>query len=180
MSGDIARSAVQAWILGLGLPLALAGAACTEEPPAPLQHVEFLGPVTIGGELAEIQNLAYPDDCPERHYDDCEFTDPATGVTYDFADDGVWQATITEEAAKPGVKLPLGLTFSDSLATALAKVQTGGRTWTVDDFKDPEGLGLLISKDRYAGENGWDFTVLIHFKDHRLDAVYYFAETAED
>jgi hypothetical protein len=70
--------------------------------------------------------------------------------------------------------LPFNLKFDDEMGVAVQKLVAEGRTWSVLEDRDNRQKGVVFSsKQRYSGENGWDFIVEIFFKKGRLVRISY-------
>lgn len=150
---------------------------CTNQVHAQGQQIVPLGRATVGSKLAEVRSLKRSENClVEGGNADCTFTD-ANGVSYIVLESSVTTVTVTGKSARPGVKLPFGLKFGDSLDGAAKKLVSSGKTWVLG--ADPEtSAGLILgSSDRYAGKNGWDFNVEVRFENGRLVGISYNAGT---
>lgn len=150
---------------------------CTDQVHAQGQQIEPLGRSTVGSKLAEVRSLKRSENCLiEGGNADCTFTD-TNGVSYIVLESSVTTVTVTDKSAGPGVKLPFGLKFGDSLDAAARKLVSSGKTWVLGANSETSSGLVLGSSDRYVGKNGWDFNVEVRFENGKLVGISYNAGT---
>jgi hypothetical protein len=136
--------------------------------------IDRLGRHTVGSKLSDVRSYRTTEHCDiEEDFADCKFVDP-NGVSYVMFEDSVTWVIADEKTVRSSVKLPFTLKFGDEMGVVVQKLVAEGRTWSVLVDRDNRQKGVVFSsKQRYSGENGWDFTVEIVFEKGRLVRVSY-------
>lgn len=146
---------------------------CTDPVQAQGQQIEPLGRPSVGSKLSEVRSFKRSENCLiEGNNADCTFLD-SNGVAYIVLKDAVSTVTVTENTAGPGVKLPFGLKFGDSLDSAARMLVSGGKTWVLGADSSTSTAVVLSSSGKYSGKNGWSFHAEIRFENGRLVGVSY-------
>ena len=171
----ISRVPLQAGILA-SMALLVGALACPDAAHAQALKLTRIGPQTVGSKLAEVRRYRHAsDDCQiDKNDADCTFIAP-DGVEYVVMGNAVTEVIATEKSVHGDVTLPFGLKLGEHLSTALAKLTSQGRRWTLGppDEEPREGVVFLSSEDVYQGEGGMPFGVDIYFDHDRLVRIDY-------
>lgn len=167
--------ALQAGVLTAAAVL-LGALACPGAAQAQTPKLARIGPQTVGSRLAEVSRYRRTSsDCRvDKVEADCVFIAP-NGVEYVVMGSAVTEVIATEKSVHGELALPFGLKLGERMGTALAKLTSQGRRWSLGtpEQEPKEGVVYLSSEDVYQGENGSAFGVDIYFDHERLVRVDY-------